>query len=226
MDRTITKVEKLIAAKRMAKKGLSQQLLTGHRRLPGFSARWEKYQLGELFIERSETGYLELPLLSVTRHMGVVLHAEANSKDSSSEDKSAYKRILPSDIGYNTMRMWQGISAHSSIEGIISPAYTVCIPLPHIDVYFAAQLFKFPPVIYLFYRYSQGLVSDTWNLKFRHFSQIPVEVPPLCEQIQIAVVLETADREIALLEKKLVALRKLKNGLMQKMLIGSVNMKA
>ncbi len=226
MDRTIMKLEKLIAAKRKFKKGLAQRLLTGQRRLPGFNENWEKNRLGELFIERNETGYADLHLLSVTRHMGVVPHGEANSKDSSSEDKSNYKRILPGDIGYNTMRMWQGISAHSSIEGIISPAYTVCTPLPRIDVSFATQLFKFPPVIYLFYRYSQGLVSDTWNLKFRHFAQITVEVPPLCEQIHISAVLGAADREIALLEKKLTALRELKKGLMQKLLTGSANIKA
>jgi len=154
--------------------------------------------------------------------LGVVPHGEANDKDSSSEDKSNYKRILPGDIGYNTMRMWQGISALSSLEGIVSPAYTVCVAGPSVDAPFASQLFKFPPIVNLFFRYSQGLTSDTWNLKFRHFAQIMVEIPSLPEQKRIAAILGTADQEIALLEKKLAALRELRKGLMQKLLASQV----
>lgn len=221
-DRAIAWVEKLIAAKRKLKQGLAQQLLTGQRRLPGCSGAWARHRLGALFTERNDTGHIYLPLLSVTRHLGVVPHCEANDKDSSSSDKSSYKRILPGDVGYNTMRMWQGISALSEREGIISPAYTVCTPRHNINASFAAQLFKFPPIIYLFYRYSQGLVSDTWNLKFRHFAQISVDIPPVSEQIRIAAVLGATDQEIALLGKKLAALRELKKGLMQKLLTGAM----
>ena len=91
---------------------------------------WTEHPLGALFTERRESNCVDLPLLSVTRKSGVVLHGEANRKDSSAQDKSNYKRITPADIGYNTMRMWQGISALSNLEGIISPAYTVCTPGP------------------------------------------------------------------------------------------------
>jgi type I restriction enzyme S subunit len=48
VDRAIAGVEKLIAAKRTLKKGLAQQLLTGQRRLPGFSKPWGKREFGQL----------------------------------------------------------------------------------------------------------------------------------------------------------------------------------
>lgn len=116
------------------------------------------------------------------------------------------------------MRMWQGVSALSRHEGIVSPAYTVCIPGPEIDGTFASYLFKLPEVIHLFYRYSQGLTSDTWNLKFHHFAAIRVRIPEPEEQIAIASVLSILDEELALLKLQREALAGQKRGLMQKLL--------
>ena len=126
-DKAITQTAKLAEAKRKLKKGLMQQLLTGKRRLPECREPWLKKKLGEVFCERKETNHPELPLLSVTGSRGVIPHSEIDRKDSSAEDKSKYKRIAPGDIGYNTMRMWQGVSALSCLEGIVSPAYTICV---------------------------------------------------------------------------------------------------
>ena len=216
-DRAIARTEDLIAAKRRLKEGLDQQLLSGKCRLLDYDSTWTEYRLGALFKERRESNCVDLPLLSVTRKSGVVPHSEANRKDSSAQDKSKYKRIMPGDIGYNTMRMWQGISALSGLEGIISPAYTVCIPNTRISGSFARHLFKFPPIVHLFYRYSQGLVSDTWSLKFRHFAQIRVRIPSIREQERIAAILHASDCQVQLLEKRLVALIELKRGLMQRL---------
>ena len=72
--------------------------------------------------------------------------------------------------------MWQGASGVSRFEGIVSPAYTVIV-LRKGDPRFFSYLFKMPRTIYDFYRYSQGLTSDTWNLKFHHFAEIEVLVP-------------------------------------------------
>ena len=222
-DRTIARTEDLIATKRKLKEGLDQQLLSGKCRLLDYDSTWTEYHLGALFKERRESNCVGLPLLSVTRKSGVVPHSEANQKDSSAQDKSKYKRIMPGDIGYNTMRMWQGVSALSGLEGIISPAYTVCIPNTRISGSFARHLFKFPPIVHLFHRYSQGLVSDTWSLKFRHFAQIRVRIPSIREQERIAAILHASDCQVQLLEKKLVALIELKRGLMQRLFASSTS---
>lgn len=162
-DTSIEKTDLLIAAKKERMAGVMTALLTGKQRLNGFSAPWRHWHLGELFRERAEINQDDLPLLSITGDEGVVPRADLDRKDTSSEDKSKYLRICPGDIGYNTMRMWQGVSGLSRHEGIVSPAYTVCVPGPDIDGRFAAYLFKLPTVIHLFYQYSQGLTSDTWS---------------------------------------------------------------
>ena len=48
-DEYIEKLEQKIALKEQLKKGLMQQLLTGKRRLPGFSDEWECKPISELF---------------------------------------------------------------------------------------------------------------------------------------------------------------------------------
>jgi len=44
----VTKLDELIEKKRSIKQGTMQELLTGKRRLPGFSGEWEEKKLGEL----------------------------------------------------------------------------------------------------------------------------------------------------------------------------------
>ncbi len=164
-DRAIEQMGKLINAKTELKKALMKQLFTGKRQFKDVKVKkWKKYHLGELFKERVEINCYKLQLLSITSNQGVIKRSVLNKKDTSAKDKSKYKRIVPGDIGYNTMRMWQGVSALSELEGIISPAYTICIPQSEVNGEFAKYLFKFKPMIHKFYRFSQGLVDDTRNL--------------------------------------------------------------
>jgi type I restriction enzyme S subunit len=118
------------------------------------------------------------------------------------------------------MRMWQGVSALSALDGIVSPAYTIVVPSPLIDGRFAAYLFKLDRLVFSFYRHSQGLVSDTWNLKYPHFSKIKVEIPERAEQEAIVQVLLAADAELKALTVKLAKLRDEKRVLMAQILSG------
>ncbi len=198
----LNRISRLIELKSDLKGGISGLLFQGVVRslnsgdLPSVEAR-----LGDLFTERNETDRVDLPLLSITADRGVILRSAVARRDSSSEDKHRYKRITHGDIGYNTMRMWQGVSGLSELEGIVSPAYTVCTPNDRIDGRFAAYLFKHPPMVNLFFRFSQGLVDDTLNLKFQHFSQIRVSIPPIEHQRRIASTLHVMDEEILALRK-------------------------
>lgn len=224
-DRAIEKQQAHISQLRQRNKGLAQQLLTGKKRLPGFTGEWETSVLADFFTERKETGYTELPLLSVGES-GVYPQNESNKKDTSNADKAKYKRICPGDIGYNTMRMWQGRSALSTLEGIVSPAYTIAVPKENADAHFFAYLFKLREIIYRFFRNSQGLVSDTLNCKFKDFKIVKISAPPtLAEQTAIAQVLDKAEEELKAQEQQLEALQEQKKGLMQKLLTGQVRVK-
>ncbi|MEW2453227.1 MULTISPECIES: restriction endonuclease subunit S [Streptomyces] len=99
---------------------------------------------------------------------------------------------------YNTMRMWQGVSGVAGEAGIVSPAYTVCCPEGEIHAPFISYLLKTPRLVSQFYRNSQGLVSDTWNLRYHEFSSIEIMLPPLEEQRRIAEILDDVDEQLAI----------------------------
>ncbi len=219
-DRAIEKQMLLVEKLELRKKGLMQQLLTGKKRLHGFNGEWKKEKLGKLFDERNETKMPSLPLLSITADKGVISQTESEKKDTSNEDKSKYKRICPGDIGYNTMRMWQGRCALSKLEGIVSPAYTIVSPHNDVNPFYMEMLFKQPFMVYRFWTHSQGLVNDTLNCKYPAFSQVKVTIPKIEEQNAIAEILSFCDKEIALAKQKLDTLRQQKKGLMQVLLTG------
>ncbi|MCI5209294.1 MAG: restriction endonuclease subunit S [Candidatus Electrothrix sp. ATG2] len=220
-DEAIKKTEKLIQAKEKQFNIILNNLIY----LPTLEGKWKQVRTKSLFKERKETKRGDLPLLSITNSEGVIPRENTNRKDTSNKDKSKYLRICPGDIGYNTMRMWQGVSALSSLEGIVSPAYTICTPGEKLCSLFVAYLFKMPFMINRFYRYSQGLTSDTWNLKYHHFSEVKMPLPAIEEQEQIADTLSTAQQEIDLLKQLAEKYKTQKRGLMQKMLTGEWRVK-
>jgi type I restriction enzyme S subunit len=166
-----------------------------------FTVAWEQRKLRSLFKERSEKSG-EGQLISVTINQGVVRAADLERRDSSSQDKSHYKTVRVGDIAYNSMRMWQGASGYSPYDGILSPAYTVLIPERGVYSRFFAYLFKRPTVIQIFQRNSQGLTSDTWNLKYPALGSIKTYTPEYAEQVKIADLFTSLDDLIALHQRK------------------------
>ena len=157
-----------------------------------------------------------MELLSVTMNDGVMPRSEIEGKDNSSEDKSNYKVVLTGDMVYNSMRMWQGANGISPRDGIVSPAYTVLMPkIPISNGYFAA-FFKSPNLINEFRKNSQGMTSDTWNLKYPQIETIKVCIPTLSEQNRVADMLGTLERRIAKQVQLVDSLKKYKRGLLSR----------
>ena len=187
-------------------------------RFKGFNDNWGEKKLGDVFLERS-TRSAEGELISVTINSGVVKSDTLDRKDNSSSDKSNYKQVKIGDLAYNSMRMWQGASGYSPYEGILSPAYTVLIPKAEINSKFFAYMFKKTTLLQEFQRFSQGLTSDTWNLKYPALKNIKVSVPSFEEQNKIAEILSKLDNNIFLYQDKLNKLDELKKSLLQQMFI-------
>lgn len=58
VDNLIFSLQKLIEKKKAIKQGAMQQLLTGKKRLPGFSGEWEKISLGDVLNYEQPTDYI------------------------------------------------------------------------------------------------------------------------------------------------------------------------
>ena len=185
-------------------------------RFPGFDEPYVLHRIGDIYAERSERGAADMELLSVTMNGGVMQRSEIEGKDNSSEDKSNYKVVRKGDMVYNSMRMWQGANGVSPYDGIVSPAYTVLTAkLPICNEYFAA-LFKNYKLINEFKKNSQGMTSDTWNLKYPQIKTIKVYLPRVTEQEKVASLLVTLDKRIAAQATLVEQLKKYKRGLLNK----------
>ncbi len=188
-------------------------------RFPGFTDDWEQRKLGDVFDERSERASGNEELLSVTISNGVIRQIDSEKRNIASEDKSNYKVVKKGDVPYNSMRMWQGAVGTSDYDGIVSPAYTVLIPKNNCNGKFFMELFKKQPTLEIFKRWSQGLTSDTWNLKYPVLSTIPFMVPSVKEQEKIAEYFKSLDNLITLHQRELEHLKLLKKGLLQQMFV-------
>lgn len=185
-------------------------------RFKGFTEAWEQRKLGECFDERQERSATG-ELISVTINDGIRKFDELGRHDNSSDDKSHYKRVEIGDIAYNSMRMWQGASGYSPYSGILSPAYTVITPKDGVDSVFFSYAFKRPQMIHSFQLRSQGITSDTWNLKYPAFSKIDTMLPTLSEQVKIGEYFQGIDNIITLHRRKLLKLKNVKKAMLEKM---------
>ena len=178
-------------------------------RFKGFTDDWEQRELGNLFNERKEKS-TKGELLSVTLSNGVTKFSDLNKKDNSNIKSGNYKVVKKNDIPYNSMRMWQGASGVSSYDGIVSPAYTVLVPNRNSNSNFYAVLFKKKSILNLFTRFSQGLTSDTWNLKYPILKDIIVPFTNLEEQKRIFKIFNVINNLLALYERKIKLLSQVK----------------
>ena len=184
-------------------------------RFPGFDEPYIECRIGDIYSERSQRGADDMELLSVTLNDGVMPRSEIEGKDNSSEDKSNYKVVCKGDMVYNSMRMWQGANGVSDYDGIVSPAYTVLMPNKEIDNRYFAALFKTPNLINEFRKNSQGLTSDTWNLKYPQIRSIRLYIPSLQEQHKISAFISTLEERIGIQRQLVDSLKKYKRGVFE-----------
>lgn len=175
--------------------------------------------MGGVLKERSQRANGDEELLSVTISNGVIRQIDSDKRNMASEDRSNYKIVKKGDIPYNSMRMWQGAVGDSKYNGIVSPAYTVLIPTKEANGKFFMELFKKNSSLQIFQRWSQGLTSDTWNLKYPILSSIEFYLPSIEEQNKIADYFYDLDTLITLHQRKLEMLKNLKKIMLARIFI-------
>lgn len=226
LDKLIVSIDKeQLKLKNLKKSSLEKMFpkknfTTPELRFKGYEDEWVKKTLGECFSERNERSG-EGDMISVTISQGIK-KAEDLDRYVHVSDLSKYKVVKKGDIAYNSMRMWQGASGYSPYDGILSPAYTVIVPKENIDSLFFSYLFKNLDVIHMFELNSQGLTSDTWNLKYPAFSKLIVSYPlDVNEQTVIAKYFTNLDNHICSREKKLSKFKRIKKALLERMYVSN-----
>lgn len=243
-DDALEKLDALIAAKDRRKTALMQQLLTGRRRIPGFDkskgktesdkfgvwpADWTHVQLGEITREvshRNKDGDT-LPVLSCTKHRGLVRSEEYFGKRVFAEDTSGYRVVRRGEFGYATNHIEEGSIGYQDLceAGLVSPIYTVFKTKPGIVDRYLFRVLKSPLLIHLYQVNTSASVDRRGSLRYKEFAKIKVWLPPEEEQSAIADVLDTCDAELDLLRRKRDSLDRQKRGLMQRLLTGRIRVK-
>ena len=224
-DKVIELKEKRLAEKQRQKKYLMQQLLTGKKRLPGFSGEWSFLKAKEIFQNISDKGHNgDLPVLSSTQDKGIVPRDEVDI-DIKYDTCSlvTYKKVSKGNFVIS-LRSFQGGIEYSTYTGLVSPAYTVLSSRKEISDEYYKQFFKSTDYINRLNVAVYG-IRDGKQVSYEEFGRIRIPYPPIKEQATIAEVLSAADREIELLRQNIEQEKQKKKALMQLLLTGIVRVK-
>jgi type I restriction enzyme S subunit len=228
-DTAIQTTQALISQKEAEKKWFMQNLLTGKKRLKGFSGEWITLHIRDFAKEVSLRNKLNLDLtvLSCTKYDGLVPSLEYFGRKIYSDDISSYKIVPEGHFAYATNHIEEGSIGYQNLlpEALISPMYTVFKTDSGINDHFLFRLLKSHNMVSKYQARMEGSIDRRGGLRWEAFSIIKVNIPPFEEQSAIAEVLQTADKEIELLKTKLEQQNLQKKGLMQVLLTGKVRVK-
>ena len=232
-DALIESLEQLIAKKRQIKQGAMQELLTGRKRLPGFSGEWEVKRLGELTEIRSggtpSTGQpkfwdgdiLWCTPTDITALKGKKYLSETSRKISPLGLKCSSAELVPANSIVMTSRATIGECAINTVAVTTNQGFKNFVPFKQVDVEF---------LYYLMHTQRQGFISLCGGSTFLEIGKtqltafevrLPATKP---EQTAIAVILSDMDAELTALEAKLTKARQIKQGMMQELLTGRIRL--
>ncbi len=223
-DNAIANMQALLAQKELRKKWLMQQLLTGKKRLKGFSGEWKEIRILDVSNEISIKNKTDkqLTVLSCTKYDGLVPSLEYFGRKIFADDISTYKIVPKHHFAYATNHIEEGSIGYQEIfdEALISPMYTVFKTDKSVNDNFFYRLLKSHQLVYQYQNRMEGSIDRRGGLRWDAFSIIKLKLPSLEEQTAIAQVLQTADKEIQFLKTKVDRLKEQKKGLMQVLLTG------
>lgn len=189
-------------------------------RFKGFEEEWVVYNASSIFETYYDKNHPHLPVLSASQELGMVIRESVGFLvQYNKENEAGYKRVLPGQFVIH-LRSFQGGFAHSMVEGITSPAYTVMQfkkSSKQDDIYWKYVLTS-KTFIKRLETVTYG-IRDGRSISFEDFSELNFTFPTISEQEKIGLFLTTLDKLIAKLEAKLDKLRKLKQALLEKMFV-------
>lgn len=224
-DQAIEKTERLIAAKEKQLRTLYQKCFQ-----PGtlINASWKSAKLSEYLRSRNEKSLpsKEMPLYSLTIADGVTAKTNRYNRDFlvKDTDSKTYKVVDPGDIVFNPANLRWGAIARSEINHkvVISPIYEVLeIRKEGVDPELLTHALTCSRQIEIFATKTEGTLIERMAVKLDAFLLTEILLPETIEeQRKIALLLDTAKREIGLLKKQANAYRLQKRSLMKKLFTG------
>ena len=230
VDDLIAALDKKITKKRLVKQGAMQQLLTGKKRLPGFTEEWVEVCLKELGKWRKGQAFSKDKII-INGVTPCIHYGELFS----------YGEVIETIKSYTNVQT----IIQSSGNDVLFPASDVtpiglgrCSALTKKNVLLGGDIIilelmkDYPPYIsYVINLNKQQIIDRVTGTTVKHINsnllgeiRINISTNPK-EQQAIATILSDMDKEIADLETKRDKYRLLKSGMMQKLLTGQVRLR-
>ena len=237
-DNLIQSLENLIDKKKKIKQGAMQQLLTGKKRLPGFSGEWRKvkvkvigYAYGGLSGKsKSDFDGGNKPYITFLNVMNNTIIEISSLRYVRVKSSESQNRVNTGDLLFNTSSETpEEVGMCSVLLGEIDELYlnSFCFGFRIYDQnlfepLYLAYFFRSNEGRKLFFSLAQG--ATRYNLSKNLFYNIEFKHPSIQEQKAIAQVLSDMDNEIEALEEKLEKYKTIKQGMMQELLTGRIRL--
>lgn len=189
-------------------------------RFKEFAEDWENTDASIIFKTYFDKNHPDLPVLSASQEYGMIIREDVGFKvQHNKENEAGYKRVLPGQFVIH-LRSFQGGFAHSDVEGITSPAYTIIEfrDKSQQDDIFWKYVLTSKEFIKRLETVTYG-IRDGRSISFEDFSELGFNVPDIKEQRKIGKTLTVIDTLIRKLEQKLEKLRNIKQSLLNQMFV-------
>jgi len=237
-DALIKKLEKLIVKKKAIKQGAMQQLLTGKKRLPGFSGEWDKKPMqeigktygglsGKVKADFGNGNSSYIPFMNIMSNpiIDITYFDKVNIKTNETQAKAQKNDLFfngssetPEEVGMCSVLL-------NEIPNLYLNSFCFGFRLNkdlETDGLWLSYFFRSSIGRELIYSLAQG--ATRYNLSKTNFLKLIIPYPEPEEQTAIATVLSDIDAEIEKLENKLNKYRQVKTGMMQQLLTGKIRL--
>ncbi len=225
----IQKTESLIEKKRVIKQGAMQELLTGKRRLSGFSGDWDYKRLGDITDMSSGGTPLSsnpvyyggwipwVVIADMTRITKYLFDTEKKITNKGLENSSA--KLFPA--GTLLFAMYASIGKCSITKVDVSCNQAILgINTKKIDIEFLYYYLSFNEQKFL----QMGQSGTQNNLNKEIVENFSIPYPQIPEQTAIATILSDMDTEIEKLESEMIKWKDIKQGMVQTLLTGKIRL--
>lgn len=235
-DALIESLDQLIAKMRALKQGAMQELLTGKKRLPGFSGDWEVRRIGEVIDLLTGFPFPSVGYVS----SGIRLLRGSNVKRGVTDWADDISQYWPATNGELAMYELRAGDLVISMDGSLVGRSYAQIKSEDLPALLLQRVARIRSTKKLNVSYLAAFVGSDWFVKYtdsvKTVSAIPhigpgdianfsIPCPPTVEeQTAIATILSDMDTELAELQSRLAKARQIKQGMMQELLTGRIRL--
>lgn len=204
IDREAARIDALIARKSKFIGLLREKAVAGIVKATEPRLSWPAVPFWSLATAKCISGVTDAGLLSVYLDRGVIPYSEGGGLvHKPAESLEKYQLVEPGDFVMNNQQAWRGSVGVSAHRGIVSPAYLIFeLDGSKIDPAFANYAFRSKPYVEQFMLASMSVGDIQRQIKWHLLRRVPVSLPPVEQQRDIAARLDREKARIDLIIAK------------------------